>query len=65
MAVNPNPPCLDVLMIFYPDKYYSDDDKANSQVVEKEAKWTEQVIEYTDYGLIPRISFPNNIPLEK
>lgn len=52
-------------MIFYPDKYYSDDDKANSQVVEKEAKWTEQVIEYTDYGLIPRISFPNNIPLEK
>jgi len=52
-------------MIFHTDKYYADDVKPGNQIVEKEDKFKEQKIDFSDYGLISRIPYPNNIPSEK
>lgn len=46
LAVNPNPTCLDILCLIYPERYYGEESKDHLPFQQKEEKFKEQMINY-------------------
>ena len=62
LAVNPQPTMLDILMIFQHER----DNEFKEDELDKEVEVPDQdVMDYKDYGLAPRLGDPDNIPEDK
>ncbi len=62
LAVHPYPPVVDVLMIFQQNSF---DPDTNTKPFDTEASVDEEVYNYKDFGLAPRLGPADGIPPER